>query len=68
MKRIDAKTAGYLELPGAQKDGDCVRVEVSRGISKQLGCCNLFEFDKGRRKLFSCGTCEYVRERGARQF
>jgi hypothetical protein len=57
-----------MELPGATKDGDCVRVKVAGGISKRLGCCNLFEFDKGRAKLFSCGTCEYVRDRGARKF
>lgn len=67
MDRVDSKIAGYMELPGAQKDGDCVRVKVAGGISKRLGCCNLFEPEKGV-KLFSCGTCEYVTERGARKF
>jgi hypothetical protein len=67
MERIDSKIAGYMELSGAQKDGDCVRVKVANGISQRLGCCNLFEPDKGA-KLFSCGTCEYSRERGARKF
>ena len=64
MERVDAKIAGYMELPGAQKDGDCVRVKVTGGISHKLGCCNLFEWEKrGPAKLFSCGTCEYVRDR-----
>jgi len=67
MDRTDSKIAGYMELSGAVKDGDCVRVKVAGGISKKLGCCNLFEPDKGAR-LFSCGTCEYAREKGARQF
>ena len=68
MDRVDSKIAGYMELPGAQKDGDCVRVKVSGGISKVLGCCNLFEYQEGEPKRFSCGTCEYVRDRGARKF
>ena len=50
--------AGYMELPGAVKDGDCRIVDVRGGVSKAQGCCNLFSWD-GKEKKFSCGTCEY---------
>ena len=64
QKRIDERAAGYLELPGAVKDGDCQVVEVAGGISQDLGCCNLFGLKGGAEKLFSCGTCEYVTGQG----
>lgn len=60
-KRVDAKTAGYMELSGAQKDADCNKVNVKSGVSSQLGCCNLFQPQGGDTKKFSCGTCEYER-------
>lgn len=59
LVRISAKQAGYMELPGAKKDGDCRKVEVEGGISQKLGCCNLFEQGKGAENQFRCGTCEY---------
>jgi hypothetical protein len=58
-KRINAVSAGYMELEGAKKDGECVIVEVKNGISKDLGCCNLFDQKKSVTK-FSCGTCSYL--------
>jgi hypothetical protein len=58
-KRITPEEAGYMELAGAKKDGDCKKVAVPGGVSFQLGCCNEFEaFDESVQK-FSCGTCEY---------
>lgn len=62
-ERVSARVAGYLELPGASKDADCSRVKVSGGVSRALGCCNLFGWDSGAVKKFSCGTCEYVSEK-----
>jgi len=59
--RVSAQQAGYMELPGAKKDSDCNKVEVDGGVSARLGCCNLFGLRKGAAKVFSCGTCEYVR-------
>jgi hypothetical protein len=61
IERVPEQTAGYMELAGAVKDGDCARVEVDGGVSSQLGCCNLFEPDNPKAKKFSCGTCEYMR-------
>jgi hypothetical protein len=51
--------AGYLELPGAVKDGDCKIVYVEGGISKDLGCCNGVRPVKGA-KAFKCGLCEFL--------
>lgn len=59
-KRVSAASVDYTELPGAKKDADCSHVEVKGGVSTQLGCCNDFEYEKGRPKHFRCGTCEYV--------
>lgn len=59
-ERISAKSAGYLELQGAQKDADCRKVRVSGGISKQLGCCNLYQPESSSVRQFKCGVCEYV--------
>lgn len=59
--RMSADAAGYMELEGAQKDGDCQKVAVEGGISKDLGCCN--EFDpQAKTQKFSCGTCTLVTE------
>lgn len=59
QRRISAIAAGYMELERAKKDGECQIVEVKNGISRDLGCCNLYGITKGSQK-FSCGTCEYV--------
>jgi hypothetical protein len=58
-RRINERAAGYVELPGATKDGDCEAVEVAGGISRKLGCCNLFDPENAA-QLFNCGSCEYV--------
>jgi hypothetical protein len=58
--RIGGDYAGYMELEGASKDAECAIVQVKNGISRDRGCCNLFDPSKGV-AVFSCGTCEYVR-------
>jgi hypothetical protein len=58
--RVSADHAGYMELTGAKKDGDCEIVQVQGGISQHRGCCNLFDPFHGALK-FDCGHCEYVR-------
>lgn len=58
--RVSARSVDYTELPGAIKDADCKHVEVPGGVSMQLGCCNDFEYEKGKAKQFRCGTCEYL--------
>jgi hypothetical protein len=56
---MSAEAAGYMELDGAQKDGDCNKVAVPNGLSRDLGCCN--EFDPvPKTQKFSCGTCTLV--------
>lgn len=55
--KLDPDYAGYMELEGAKKDGDCKI--VTGQISKELGCCNLFHPDDNPDK-FSCGTCKYL--------
>jgi hypothetical protein len=60
-KRISQDYAGYMELEGATKDAECAIVEVKNGISRELGCCSLFDPKKGVKK-FTCGTCEYARK------
>ena len=57
-EKISEQISGYMELPGAVKDGGCLIVDVRGGVSKDLGCCNLFFWD-GSKKLFSCGTCKH---------
>jgi hypothetical protein len=59
--RLSAGQAGYMELVGAVKDGDCRKVEVKGGISQELGCCNEFQPEAKSTKKFSCGTCEYLK-------
>lgn len=48
-----------MELDGATKDAGCDIVDVPGGVSRNLGCCNLFDPEKDA-KLFSCGTCEHI--------
>jgi hypothetical protein len=57
-EKMDGDYAGYMELEGAEKDGGCKIVAISNGISKELGCCNLFHPVDGAKK-FSCGTCKF---------
>jgi hypothetical protein len=59
--RMTPEAAGYMELDGANKAGDCDKVKVPGGVSKKLGCCNEFKPDKGATE-FRCGTCKHVRE------
>jgi hypothetical protein len=64
-ERMTPEAAGYMELKGAVKDGDCKKVSVPGGVSFQLGCCNEFEaVDEDTTKKFSCGTCEYRKQWG----
>lgn len=57
--KISATAAGYMELEHAQKDGECEIVEVSGGISKKLGCCNLYKPQEDADE-FRCGECLYL--------
>jgi hypothetical protein len=59
-QRISAKAAGYMELAGAVKDAQCRIVHVEGGVSKQRGCCNLFDPESDAVKQFRCGNCEYL--------
>ena len=58
-EKVSELAAGYMELAGAKKDGDCKIVEVDGGISKDLGCCNLFKPESEKVQKFSCGTCHF---------
>jgi hypothetical protein len=58
--KIPSAKAGYMELSGAKKDGGCRKVEVAGGVSKKLGCCNLFAPESAKTCEFRCGTCEYL--------
>lgn len=58
-ERLSAKSAGYMELSGAKKDADCLKVVVEGGISTKLGCCNEFEPEDEAVQQFRCGQCEY---------
>ena len=57
--RFTSSEAGYMELVGARKDGECSKVKVSGGVSLERGCCNKFERESRYTTKFSCGTCEY---------
>jgi hypothetical protein len=57
--KISEQQAGYLELDGAQKDGDCSKVDVQGGVSKDKGCCNVVDPQDGA-TAFACGQCEYL--------
>lgn len=63
MPKIPSALAGYMELVGAVKDGDCKIVAVADGISKQRGCCNKFQPENAKTVQFSCGNCEYVTDK-----
>ncbi|HUX66400.1 MAG TPA: hypothetical protein VMV31_02810 [Terriglobales bacterium] len=56
--RVSEQTAGYMELEGAQKSGDCSLVEVEGGVSAERGCCNLFAPQAGADE-FRCGECQH---------
>ncbi len=56
MSRVTAEAAGYMELEGAKKDAGCEIVQVQGGVSKELGCCNLFKPEAGAAQ-FRCGKC-----------
>lgn len=58
--RVAGENAGYMELEGAKKDGDCHLVRVHNGISKELGCCSIYEPRKGADE-FNCGHCIHER-------
>lgn len=59
--KVSEQAAGYMELRGAVKDAGCALVNVEGGVSKALGCCNLFEPESEDADEFRCGTCEYLR-------
>ena len=59
LSRLTAAQAGYMELAGAVKDGDCKKVKVEGGISKERGCCNEFQPEDGKVAQFRCGKCVY---------
>jgi hypothetical protein len=58
-EKVNELSAGYMELAGSKKDGGCRIVDVQGGISKDLGCCNLFKPESAKTSRFSCGTCHY---------
>lgn len=58
--RLTEEAAGYMELDDAVKDADCLKVYVEGGVSKALGCCNLFQPEDASTVQFKCGTCEYL--------
>lgn len=59
-KPYTAKTAGYMELLGAVKNADCRIVQVTGGVSTQLGCCNEFKPEATDTSQFTCGTCRFL--------
>jgi hypothetical protein len=59
--RIPADKAGYMELKGAVKTGDCHKVKVQGGVSGELGCCNFFSPKTEKVQEFECEECEYFR-------
>ncbi len=59
MSKIPSAQAGYMELVGAKKDGDCSKVEVAAGVSLERGCCNNFAPEDANVTGFKCGNCEY---------
>ena len=62
--RISGAKAAYMELKGAKKDGDCSKVEVPGGISRDRGCCNLYSPQKDDTTVFDCGHCHHVCDKG----
>lgn len=61
-KRLSSGEAGYMELRGAKKDGDCEIVDVTGGISLRKGCCNEFKPQSGADE-FRCGECVHSRRK-----
>ena len=57
--RISAKQAEYMELYGAEKEGDCRKVKVSGGISKARGCCDYYDPETEKTNIFNCGHCSH---------
>lgn len=51
-----------MELAGAQKDGQCSKVNIEGGVSLDLGCCNYFEPQDDSVDKFCCGECKYGSE------
>lgn len=62
-RRLTSKEVAYMELRGAKKTGDCEKVAVRDGVSRELGCCNAFKPRTADVQEFRCGTCRYVRDR-----
>ena len=60
--KIPEAQAGYMELAGAEKDGDCSKVAIPEGVSLDRGCCNYFEPQDENTDTFSCGNCKYGSE------
>ena len=60
VKRLSAAESGYMELVGAKKDADCRKVAVPGGVSKRLGCCDLYRPEDREVQEFRCGVCEYL--------
>jgi hypothetical protein len=60
--KIPEAQAGYMELQGAVKDGDCSKVDVQGGVSLDRGCCNEFEPQDETTDTFDCGNCKYGSE------
>lgn len=58
--KTTARAAGYMELDGAVKDGDCNVVEVKDGVSGDKGCSNLFR-PISKAKQFNCENCIHYR-------
>lgn len=56
--KVDQQTAGYMELDGAQKSGDCDLVQVDGGVSGEKGCCNLYSPVEGASE-FECAQCTH---------
>lgn len=64
--KVSAESAGYMELEGAAKDGDCGLVSVVGGVSGEKGCCNLFDPSLAAAE-FNCMNCEHFVELSGQQ-
>lgn len=67
QSKLPEAQAGYMELQGATKDGDCSKVDVQGGVSLDKGCCNYFEPQDATTDAFSCGNCKYGSEQAGAQ-
>lgn len=61
--KVPEQAAGYMELRGAVKDASCALVQVDGGVSRERGCCDLYEPRGEDVDEFRCGECEYVRQK-----